>query len=367
VTRPLGRFEADPRVVLAAVRDALSGSGPAVFVGETAAPLPEIVPQRVALVVETSGSTARPKRVALSSDALLASAAASASAIGGSGQWLLDLPVHYIAGLNVLVRSIASGFDPVLPGEGSSYPERFGNAADSMTEGVPHFTALVPAQLSRILAEPGSTAAAARFERILVGGQSAPASLLAAAERAGLRITTTYGSSETSGGCVYDGVPIGNTAVRIVDNQVELSGSVLAEGYLEDDDRTAASFVEDAGTHWYRTGDTGTLTDGRLAVTGRLDDLIISGGIKVSLAEVERLVQALRGQEEAVAVRATSDEWGEVPVIVTTSPVDLQELRTLVRAQLGPAAAPARVVLVASIPRLASCKPDRIELQRLAQ
>jgi O-succinylbenzoic acid--CoA ligase len=236
-----------------------------------------------------------------------------------------------------------------------------------MDEGVPHFTALVPAQLSRVLAAPAAATAAARFERILLGGQSAPHELLDAAERAGLRVTTTYGSSETSGGCVYDGVPIGNTAVRISDGEVELSGAVLAEGYLDDDERTAAAFVDDAGTRWYRTGDTGEYEDGRLAVRGRLDDVIISGGIKVSLADVERVVRSLEGQSDAVAVRAPSEQWGEVPVIVTTRAVELEDLRTAVRSSLGPAAAPARVIVVDAIPLLSSGKPDRVELHRLAQ
>ena len=366
MTRPLTRLDPRPNAVLSALRDALSGSGPAIFVGETALPLPAEVAKRVALVVETSGSTARPKRVALSSDALLASAAASASAIGGQGQWLLALPLHYIAGLNVLVRSIASGVEPVAVGGGSFDPLAFAAAAGSMADGVSHFSALVPAQLSRILAAPPAAEAAAGFERILLGGQSAPPALLEAAERAGLRITTTYGSSETSGGCVYDGVPIGNTSVRISDGEVELSGAVLAEGYLDDDERTAAAFVNDAGTRWYRTGDAGEYTDGRLDITGRLDDVIISGGIKVSLADVERVARSIDGQSDAVVVRAPSDQWGEVPVIVTTRPIALEDLRSIVHAALGPAASPSRVIVVDAIPLLRSGKPDRIGLERLA-
>jgi O-succinylbenzoic acid--CoA ligase len=367
VTRPLRRLDAKPDAVFAALREALSGSGPAIFVGETALPLPAEVPKRIALVVETSGSTAKPKRVALSADALLASAAASASAIGGQGQWLLALPVHYIAGLNVLVRSIASGIEPVAALGASFDPLGFAVAAREMEAGVPHFTALVPAQLSQILAFPQASSAAAGFERILLGGQSAPASLLDAAREAGLRVTTTYGSSETSGGCVYDGVPIGNTAVRINAGQVEITGAVLAEGYLDDEERTGAAFVDDAGTRWYTTGDAGEITGGVLTVSGRLDDVIISGGIKVSLADVERLLRSIDGQSDAVVVRAPSERWGEVPVVVTTRPIDLDELRAAVRATLGAAAAPARVVVVNAIPALSSGKPDRIELQRLAQ
>jgi o-succinylbenzoate---CoA ligase len=366
VTRPLKRLDPQLNPVLGALRDALSGSGPAIFVGDTALPLPAEVAQRIALVVETSGSTARPKRVALSSDALLASAAASASAIGGHGQWLVALPLHYIAGLNVLVRSIASETEPVAALGPSFDPLAFAAAAGSMDDSVPHFTSLVPAQLSRVLAAPAAATAAARFERILLGGQSAPPELLEAAVQAGLRVATTYGSSETCGGCVYDGAPIGNTAVRISDGEVELSGAVLAEGYLEDDGRTAAAFVNDAGTRWYRTGDTGEYTEGRLAILGRLDDVIISGGIKVSLADVERVARVVEGQSDAVAVRAPSEQWGEVPVIVTTRPIELEDLRAVVRAALGPAAAPARVIVVDAIPLLRSGKPDRVELQRLA-
>jgi O-succinylbenzoic acid--CoA ligase len=367
VTRPLKRLEARPTPVFAALRNALSGSGPAIFVGDTKLPVPAEVEKRVALVVETSGSSARPKRVSLSADALLASAAASASAIGGQGQWLLALPVHYIAGLNVLVRSIASGFEPVAVGGPSFDPGAFTAAARSMSDAAPHFTALVPAQLVRLLAQPAAAQAAAGFERILLGGQSAPRALLDAAEQAGLRITTTYGSSETGGGCVYDGTPIGNTAVRLVDGQVELSGAVLAEGYLGDPERTAAAFEDDGGTRWYRTGDAGEYVDGILTVTGRLDDVIISGGIKVSLADVERIVRGFDGQLDAMAVRAPSERWGEVPVIVTTRAIDLEVLRTGVRTALGAAAAPARVVVVDAIPQLSTGKPDRIELQRLAQ
>ncbi len=366
MTRPLQRLDANPTAVFAALREALSGSGPAIFAGATALPLPAEVPKRVALVVETSGSTAKPKRVALSADALLASAAASASAIGGQGQWLLALPVHYIAGINVLVRSIASETEPVVMDGGSFDPLSFAALAESMTDEVPRFTALVPAQLSRILAAPAAVATATRFDRILLGGQSAPSALLAAAEHAGLRVTTTYGSSETSGGCVYGGIPIGNTAVRVNSGQVELSGAVLAEGYLDDDERTAAAFADDAGTRWYQTGDSGAYADGILTVAGRLDDVIISGGIKVSLADVERVVRSLAGQSDAVAVRAPSERWGEVPVIVTTQPIELEELRAAVRATLGRAAAPARVVVVDAIPLLGSGKPDRVELHRLA-
>jgi o-succinylbenzoate---CoA ligase len=371
MTRPLRVLPADPVLVLEGLRDALGGSGAAVMVIDEAesrfgGPVPASVARRVALVVQTSGSTATPKRVALSSDALLASAAASASAVGGSGQWLLALPTTYIAGLNVLVRSIAADTHPLILGEGSFDPLAFARLAEQLDADL-RFTSVVPAQLARLLATPEALPALRRFDRILVGGQSTPQALVSRAEELGVRLTRTYGSSETGGGCVYDGAPIGNTLARISNGEIELSGSVLADGYLDDPGRTAVAFVDDGGTRWYRTGDAGAVDDGILSVSGRLDDVIISGGIKVSLADVERVVRAIPGQQDAVVTRAADERWGEVPVVITTAPIDLDGLRGPVRLELGAPAAPARVVVVTSIPLLRSGKPDRIELQRLAQ
>lgn len=365
--RQLSVIPAEPLAVLAALRDALSGSGPAIMPRQLDAPgqravtspgLPTEVARRVALVVETSGSTTKPKRVALSADALLASAAASDAVLGGAGQWLLALPVHYIAGLNVLVRSIASESEPVILPSGPFDPHAFAVAAASMDAPL-RFTSLVPAQLARLLEVDDALPALRRFDRILVGGQSTPAPLLARAAELGLRVTRTYGSSETSGGCVYDGVPIGNTQVRVVDGQVELSGSVLAEGYLDDPERTDAAFVHEHAERWYRTGDGGSVIDGVLAITGRLDDTIISGGLKVSLAAIEDAVRALPGQSGAVVVGTPSERWGEVPVVVTENALDLAPLRESLAARLGRAAAPDRIVVVDELPRLSSGKPDR--------
>jgi O-succinylbenzoic acid--CoA ligase len=370
VTRPLVTLAADPLAVLHALRDALSGSGPAILAYPSDAPapagVPAEVPRRVALVVETSGSTARPKRVALSADALLASAAASDSVLGGAGQWLLALPAHYIAGLNVLVRSIASATEPVLLSGGSFDPLAFANAASSMDAAL-RYAALVPAQLGRLLDTPESHSTLRRFDGILVGGQSTPAPLAARAADLGIRLIRTYGSSETSGGCVYDGVPIGNTEVRVTDGHVELAGSVLADGYLDDPERTEAAFAEEAGKRWYRTGDTGVVSDGVLRVTGRIDDVIISGGLKVSLADVERVVRGIPGQHDAVVVAAASERWGEVPVVVTTVSIERSELRAIVASELSAAASPDRVVVLEALPLLASGKPDRRLLRSLAQ
>jgi len=356
--------------VLHALARALDADGPAIFVSDRSpVDLPERVEQRIALVVETSGSTGKPKRVALGARALLASAAASDSALGGPGQWLLALPVHYIAGINVLIRSLAAETDPILFAPGHFDPAEFASAAVGMSADR-RYTSLVPTQLAILIAAAVQRRdildQLRRFDRILVGGQATPPQLLVRADELGLAVTRTYGSSETAGGCVYDGAPIGTVRVRVVDSQIELAGPTLAEGYLADAERTAATFYEDDGVRWYRTGDIGSVVDGIITVSGRLDGLIISGGIKVSLGEVERFVRTLPGLADAVAVKAPSQRWGEVPVIVTTGTMLLEQLRTATATALGRAAAPAALVTVPRILQLASGKPDRIALAKLA-
>jgi len=344
--------------VLAALRAALAG-GEAIMVGSPAPDLPAAVEQRVALVVETSGSTGRPKRVALSADAVLVNAAASESALGGPGQWVLALPTHYIAGLNVLARSIAAQLDPVTVQAEHFSAAGFLAAVDRMT--VPErFTSLVPAQLATLLDDPAASAALAGFQRVLVGGQATPPPLLQRAALAGVRVTRSYGSSETSGGCVYDGSPIGQTEVRVVDGEVQLGGPTIAEGYLGDPQLTAARFVDELGMRWFRTADAGTFAGGRLTITGRLDDVIISGGVKVSLGAVERLLHE-NGFEDAVVVAARDERWGEVPVAFTARTDDPSPAIAAIEAALGAAARP-RFRGGSDIPLLPSGKPDRVSL-----
>ncbi|WIE60446.1 AMP-binding protein [Curtobacterium sp. MCLR17_032] len=374
MTRPLVAVSAaDPSAVLRGLEAALAG-GPALLPVATGAPAlptppPADVPQRVALVVETSGSTGTGKRVALSSEALLAGAAAADAALGGPGGWVLALPTHYIAGLNVLTRSITAGTTPVLLPTGHFDAAAFADAADRLVVGPAaprRYTSLVPVQLARVLDDPRATAALGRFDAVLVGGQATPVALRERARAAGIRIVTTYGASETSGGCVYDGEPLGTVRAALVDGELQLAGPMLAEGYLDDPARTAATFTERDGHRWYRTGDAATIVDGRIRVTGRLDDVVISGGEKVPLGAVERIVRELPGQDGAVVTRRASGEWGEVPVVVTEQPVDLQVVRARVGDALGRAARPAEVLVVDRMPMLATGKPDRRAVRALA-
>ncbi|WP_191330109.1 AMP-binding protein [Frigoribacterium sp. ACAM 257] len=377
MTRPLLPVDARrPLDVLEALRVALAG-GPAVAPrtdDHVPADLPATVPQPVALVVETSGSSGVPKRVMLPADALLAGAAAADGALSGPGQWVLALPAHYVAGTNVLVRSIAAGTEPEVLAPGHFDPTAFAEAARRLEHPV-RYASLVPAQLAAVLdaaAGDADVAAAARsFAAVLVGGQATPASLVDRARASGVTVVRTYGSSETSGGCVYGGVPVGRTRVEVVDGQVELAGPSLALGYLGDEARTAAAFVDRDGERWYRTGDAGTLSvEGVLTVSGRLDDVVVSGGEKVSLGLVERVVREQPGLGAAVVVRAPHDRWGEVPAVVVgeSGSLDLPglpELRAVVAAALGRAAAPDRLVVLPELPLLASGKPDRRALEAL--
>ncbi|WP_396653073.1 AMP-binding protein [Microbacterium resistens] len=358
------------------------------------------VPEGTAVVIATSGSTGVPKRVVLSADALRASAAATAARIG-AGNWLLALPAGYVAGLQVLVRSILAGTDPVVLG-GRFDAGAFADAALGMPDGRVRLTSLVPAQLATLVdaaeKEDRIRAALAGFDAILVGGQALPAPLRDRATALGARVVRTYGSSETSGGCVYDGVPLDGVAVRAVEGELWIGGPTLSAGYLGDPAQTADRFVpDDAGALWYRTGDLGTVDEaaagaGTVRVLGRADNVIVSGGVNVSLDRVERAVRGVRGFENAVVLGGDDERWGQSPVVVVaradvsggpvggsaSEPVGeasgdpvpdvdglLARVRAAAAAEVGAPARPSRVVLVDVLPLLASAKPDREALRRL--
>lgn len=365
----------DPRAVLRALRGAVLGAGPAIALGAPGgAPgdLPAEVPAGTAVVLTTSGSTGYPKAVAISRSALTSSALATTARIG-EGSWLLALPAHYVAGVQVLVRALVAGHEPAIL-SGPFSPHAFAAAARGMASSVggtrvPTFTSLVPAQVQALL-DAGEHAALASFDVVLVGGQALAPALAERAAAAGARLVRTYGSTETAGGCVYDGVPLDGTRVRIVDGEVRLSGPTLADGYVGEPERTASVFAVDAeGTRWYRTGDAGSF-DGVLRVTGRLDNVIVSGGINVSLDRVERVVRTVL--VEAVVVPVPDERWGEASVVVapraaaTDPDAVLAVLREAVSAELGAPARPARLLLVDDVPLLPSGKPDRRALRALA-
>lgn len=320
-------------------------------------------------VVETSGSTGRPKRVRLSGAAFRASAAAAAAELGEPGHWILTLPTTYVAGLNVVARAAFWGREPVVAVGGPAFSAMGFAAVIGGLDG-PRYVSLVPIQLERLLDSVPGLDALRRCDRILLGGQAPDPALLRRARQEGLAVTITYGASETCGGVVWDGLPIGDTELRLVDGVVHLTGSTLADGYVladgsVDAERDAEGFVEQDGRRWHRTRDHGELRAGRLFVLGRLDDVIVTGGVKVSLTEVEFVVRTRPGLSDAVVVAVDRPGWGAAPAIVSTGEADLDEVREWVAANLGPAARPVLLRRVAAIPLLASGKPDRLAIRAL--
>jgi len=351
----------------AAVRASLAG-GPAVCVTADALDFSE-VPDECAVVVLTSGSTAAPKPVALSPDALRASAQATADAIG-AGSWVLTLPLNYIAGMMVAVRSIVDQTQLVDLRTEPFDAQTFANAVAQLPDGT-WLTSLVPTQLARLvdLAERDDTAARAlsRFSAILVGGQAIPAQLVERATQLGACVVRTYGAAETAGGVVYDGLPIGDTSIRTdSDGVLQVSGSSLASGYLDDSERTAALFFTDPdGQRWFQTSDRAEITDGKLTILGRVDDIIVTGGVKVSLADIDRVLEQFGGN--ALATWFADNEWGQVPAVIADFDLDLDAVRARVERELGKPARPYRVVSVDAIPTLSSGKVDRTALHLIAE
>jgi o-succinylbenzoate---CoA ligase len=304
------------------------------------------------LVVVTSGSTGNGRAVLLPAAALEASGAATHVRLGGPGSWLLALPVSAIAGLQVLCRSILFGSPPAVLGKG----EPLADAVRRMPAGR-RYTALVPTQLRRFLDEEPDGLRS--LDAVLVGGAATDAGLLARAWREGVPVVTTYGMTETAGGCVYEGEPLDGVRVRVTDG-VELAGPTLALGYRLDPVATEAAF---AGG-WFRTRDAGALdADGRLTVTGRLDDVVITGGVNVAPAAVEAALREHPDVADAVVFGRPDPTWGQrVVAAVVPAPGATPELPTLrdwVADRLGRPAAPRQLHVLRALPLLHTGKPDR--------
>ena len=399
-------------------------------------------PESIALVVGTSGSTGAPKQTALSVRALRASARATDRFFAdypSSGaakpqravsevpaQWLLALPAHYVAGAQVLARSVLAGTTPVVAAsvtEGVSFtPEVFLNAAERLSC-ARRFVSLVPTQVHKLLeAAEDSPAlgseiydALGQFTGILLGGAPASASLLAAARELGLNVVTTYGSAETAGGCVYSGTALPGVRLRVIPEdaglldsfvassaadagqngdsapghtkntgRVWLGGEHLASGYMGDNARTASHFFVDAdGCRWYRTDDYGSLTptapgapeDGgasALSILGRSDDVIITGGVKVSARAVAAVLESHPAVREAAVMGIPDAHWGSALAAAITlrgasgaqSAPDAPRatcdiLREFCTDKLGVAGAPKFLRILADFPTASTGKPDR--------
>lgn len=386
-------------------------------------------PESIALVVGTSGSTGSPKQTALSVRALRASARATERFFAdypssGSAkqrrvvsedpaQWLLALPAHYVAGAQVLARSVLAGTTPVVAAsitDGVSFtPEVFLNAAERLSC-ARRFVSLVPTQVHKLLeAAEASPAlgseiydALGQFTGILLGGAPASASLLAAARELGLNVVTTYGSAETAGGCVYSGTALPGVRLRVVPEdagladspvvagaeaagRIWLGGEHLASGYMGDNARTASHFFVDVhGCRWYRTDDYGSFVppapntpedDGApaLSVLGRSDDVIITGGVKVSSHAVAAVLESHPAVREAAVAGVPDARWGAAVIAAVTlrnlpehygadAAETAGQLQQLCGARLGAAGVPKVVRIVPDFPAASTGKPDRLAI-----
>lgn len=408
---------ADPHTMLGAFEQLLGGYAADAGAGAAAEP--------IALVVGTSGSTGTPKRTALTARALAASASATERFFGSNSdaasQWLLALPAHYIAGAQVLARSVLAGTAPVIarsviePVHFS--PEVFLQAVEQMSS-ARRFISLVPTQLHKLLesadADPRLGAeiheALGSFTGILLGGAPTSADLLAAASALGLNTVTTYGSAETAGGCVYSGSVLPGVRVELVPEEgmpavpdtggkpaqvgrIWISGAHLASGYIGDVARTAEHFFIAAdGTRWYRTDDYGLLSpandpdsathgsEPRLQVLGRSDDVLISGGVKISARAVATVLEEHPAVREACVIGLPDARWGTAIAAAVTlvpsagtaaastenSPALNEELCALLRARcaekLGAPAVPKQLSILPDFPLTSTGKPDRAKI-----
>lgn len=396
---------------------------------EVAANLARRIPARasgrsvgVDMVLRTSGSTTGTgKLVGVSMDALVASARATHKRLGGPGIWVLALPAYHAAGVQVLVRAAVAGthvfnaykeggFDPqhlaqvidaACAAAGDAVPScgddaasscgadaassRAGGAgeaalaADDSGRACPVYTSLVPTQLRRALDDEQLRGALTRLDAVLIGGAAADAQLLEQAKAAGIRVVTTYGMSETCGGCVYDGQPLPGVSMDVdqATGAIWLSGPMLATGYLGDEERTRRCFVSrpdsqagEPARRWFITSDRGHIVDGRLQVLGRLDDVIISGGIKVEPGPIEALLALNPLVSECAVVGLPDLQWGQVvtAVVVPASMpglgrVDegaiLAQIRVYLEQKLSGAQCPKQVLLADALPYKGIGKVDR--------
>ncbi|MCF2706001.1 AMP-binding protein [Arcanobacterium haemolyticum] len=261
--------------------------------------------QEPVLFMRTSGTTSGTgKVVVLPQNSLLASAHATEQALGGPGRWATCLPTNHIAGFHTVFRSLLAGYEPYGAGRGRPTDIAAAAKAARSMPGERFYISLVPTQLQRLLDSPYAQAAR-EFDAILVGGAASSDSLLRRAHEAGLAIWTTYGMTETAGGCVYNGLPIGDTRVSIDDaGRIHIAGPTLAWGYVG-----SSPFGGELTTN-----DVGGWVDGRLEVLGRIDDAITTGGMTIHPAIIEAAARELGVTGFVVGI--PDDEWGESAVLI---------------------------------------------------
>jgi len=337
----------------------------------------------IAVVCVTSGSTGTPRAVLLSREALLASATAFGKRFGTDARWVVSLPVHHIAGIMVLVRSWLHGnpfeVDPSVGGARPFDAPTFAATTAmaqraSAVDGLPLMVSLVPTQIARLL-ESGSVGieALCAYDVVLSGAAATPQPMLETLRAHGVKVVVSYGMSETCGGCVFDGQPLDGVAITLGSHEdsepgrIRISGPILSSGYRLRPDLDAVTFIDGR----LETQDVGRLDEaGLLHVLGRLDDVVIVGGVNVALSAVESVIRHHHDIAHVAVIDVQDDLWGSLPIacVVTKNlRADKQaltdDLKAQVSSRIGRAATPRLVVFLDQLPMLDSGKVDRIGLR----
>jgi O-succinylbenzoic acid--CoA ligase len=330
--------------LMARIAKALVSDGPALALAPISR---QRVSARTALVVTTTGSSGQAKEIGLSASALLASAKASNKYLGAEfgNTWSLLLPLTHIAGINVLIRSLELGTTPTnLLGYSGKYPKV-------------DFTAIVPTQLFRAL--NGDTNLLEHLQSakaVLVGGAALTTSLRSQSESVGIKVIETYGSTETSGGCIYDGMPLDGVEVSLgADQRIAIKGKVVAHELTNEDG-------------WYFTSDAGHFDGEKLVVDGRMDDIVITGGENVSLTAIERVIAQTFPDVEVAAFAVSHPEWGqEIHLALVRSEAAMEEkIQDALANELGNASKVKVFHHLAQLPLIGIGKVDRRALVEMA-
>jgi O-succinylbenzoic acid--CoA ligase len=339
--------------LMARLAKALGGDGPAIALSSITS---SHVPSEIALVVSTSGSTANAKEVALSAGAILTSAKSTNNYLGAKpgDVWSLLLPLTHVAGVNILVRSLELGTTPLdLRKHTGKYPQV-------------DFTAIVPTQLFRALnGDANLLEHLLSANSVLVGGAALDPQLRDQANTAGIKVVESYGMTETCGGCVYDGNPLPGTKILIADSGlIWISTGSLATTYLD----SPSTWNELIADGYFKTSDIGEFRDGKLLVTGRSDDVIITGGENVSLSAIERSLQDSFAGVECAAFAIADTQWGQSLYLAIAGAVhpDESAINEYLSSQISVAAKVKRFVYVDKLPRTSLDKIDRPKLVEIA-
>jgi len=315
----------------------------------------------VAAVVATSGTTGTAKGAVLTRAGMELAARAYADflRVRPVDGWLACTPLHHVAGIATVARSVTTGLPLVV--HDAFDPARVAAAPDD--EGAT-IVLVVPTMLRRLV---DLGADLGRFHRVVVGASALAPGLRARAEALGARIVETYGMTETWGGVVLEGHTLPGVEMTLSGaGEVLVRSEMVMRGYRLDPDRTAEVLDADG---WLHTGDVGEIgADGRLRVVDRLKDLVITGGVNVSPVQVEHVLAHHPDVADVCVVGVPDEEWGErvvayVVPIDASAPPDLGELRRFATTQLSAPELPRELRLVAAIPRSASGKPLRRRLR----